>query len=209
MRKLILAAMLAGTVATPALAQPSGEASPFTGLRVEGILGYDSVGFSGDDDVDDIGGDDSLEGAVYGVGIGYDYDAGGLVLGAEAELSDSTGSFDFEDEDVEAGLDTGRDIYVGGRIGFAAGSSAMIYAKGGYTNLKLSANVSDGIDDFSDSDEVDGYRLGAGAEFLFGPRAYGKVEYRYSNYGSFGSDDDFGEIDLDRHQFVAGVGIRF
>lgn len=208
MRKMILAALLAGTVATPALAQSSTETSPFTGLRVEGILGYDSVGFSGDDDVDDIGGSDSLEGFTYGIGVGFDADLGGLVVGGEAELSESNGDFDIDDDDIEAGLDTGRDIYVGGRIGFRAGERALIYGKAGYTNLKLNAEISDGIDTFSGSDEIDGYRLGGGAEFLFGPNAYGKVEYRYSKYGSLDTDD-FGEIDLDRHQFVAGVGFRF
>jgi outer membrane immunogenic protein len=208
MRKYLLAALLAGTVASPALAQ-SAAPGPFTGARVEAILGYDSLGFSGEDDVDDIGGDDSLEGLVYGVGVGFDFDAGGVVVGAEAELSDSTGSFDFEDEDFEAGLDTGRDIYIGGRLGFTVTPSTLLYAKAGYTNLKLEADLADEDEELGGSGDIDGYRLGAGAEFLFGTNAYGKVEYRYSNYGSYGDDDLFGEIDVDRHQFVAGVGIRF
>ena len=206
MRKYVLAALLAGTVASPAFAQA--EPGPFTGARVEAVLGYDSLGFSADDDVDDIGGDDSLEGLLYGVGVGFDFDAGGLVIGAEAEYTDSTGSFEFEDEDFDAGLDTGRDLYVGGRIGFTVTPSTLIYAKGGYTNLKLDATASDSDEFLSGSGEVDGYRIGGGAEFLFGTNAYGKVEYRYSNYGSYGDDEDLG-IDIDRHQFVAGVGLRF
>ena len=207
MRKYILAALLAGTVASPAFAQT--EPGPFTGARVEAVLGYDSLGFSGEDDVDDIGGDDSLEGLLYGVGVGFDFDAGGVVIGAEAEYTDSTGSFEFEDEDVEAGLDTGRDLYVGGRLGFTVAPTTLLYVKGGYTNLKLDANLADEDEDFGGSGEIDGYRLGAGAEFLFGTNSYAKIEYRYSNYGSFGEDDLFGEVDVDRHQFVAGVGLRF
>jgi outer membrane immunogenic protein len=207
MRRYILAALLTGAAASPAFAQA--EPGPFTGARAEAVLGYDSLGFSGEDDVDDIGGDDSLEGLLYGVGVGFDFDAGGVVIGAEAEYTDSTGSFDFEDEDGEAGLDTGRDLYIGGRLGFTVAPTTLLYVKGGYTNLKLDANLSTDDEDFGGSGEIDGYRLGAGAEFLFGTNSYGKIEYRYSNYGSFGDDDLFGEVDVDRHQFVAGVGLRF
>ena len=38
MRKILVAALLAGTLSAPALAQ---DASPFTGFRVEGLAGYD------------------------------------------------------------------------------------------------------------------------------------------------------------------------
>jgi outer membrane immunogenic protein len=210
MRKLLLAAFIAGAASTPALAQPAAGDSPFTGLRLEGLVGYDSIGFSGEDDVDDIGGDDSLEGATYGIGVGFDADLGGVVAGAEVELTESSGDFDFDDDEVTAGLDAGRDIYVGGRLGFVASPNVLIYGKAGYTNLKLRANASDGVTTFRGSDEVDGYRLGGGAEFLFGPNTYGKVEYRYSNYGSFDNNSDvLGDLDMDRHQIVAGVGFRF
>ena len=40
MRKYLLAALLAGSVATPALAQDN---APFSGIRVEGIVGYDTT----------------------------------------------------------------------------------------------------------------------------------------------------------------------
>jgi outer membrane immunogenic protein len=131
------------------------------------------------------------------------------VIGAEVELSDASSDFDFDDGDIQASLDAGRDIYVGGRVGFAAGSRALVYGKAGYTNLKLDASLSDGFDEFVGSDELDGFRLGGGAEFLFGTNTYGKVEYRYSKYDGYEDDDAFGEIDLDRHQIVAGVGFRF
>ena len=72
MRKYILIALLAGTVAAPALAQ---NASPFTGPRVEGLVGYDSLR-SGErennvDDADNEG-DDTIDGVAFGVGAGYD-----------------------------------------------------------------------------------------------------------------------------------------
>src|SRR5687767_1191794 len=92
MRKVLVAALLAGSFATPALAQ---EATSFTGPRVEGIVGYDVLksGESDDDGVDTSSndGDESIEGVGYGVGVGYDFDLGSVVAGVEAEYTDSSG----------------------------------------------------------------------------------------------------------------------
>lgn len=192
MRKYLLSAVVAGTLATPAFAQEA----PFTGLRVEGVVGYDTT------DVED----DGTDGVLYGAGVGYDFQAGRTVLGVEAELTDST-----VDECV-AGVDVtgdelcakfGRDIYVGGRVGARVGRSGLLYAKAGYTNARVSVDYDDGTaggaNDFSLSDELDGVRVGAGGELAIGPNSYVKAEYRYSNY-----EDGF-----DRHQAVAGFGFRF
>jgi outer membrane immunogenic protein len=220
MRKIMLAVLLAGTAATPAFAQPAGEASPFTGLRVEGLAGYDSLrsGDSDDDGVDtnDDEGDESVDGVGFGVGVGYDFDLGGVVAGVEGEFMESTGEQD-SNETVDgvnftSSFEVGRDLYVGGRVGFRAGPSTLVYGKAGYTNTSIEANFDGGGDNFEFDTNVDGYRLGAGIEQLFGPNAYGKIEYRYSNYNSldFSDDEDFETgIDLDRHQVVAGIGFRF
>ena len=220
MRKIILAALLAGTVSSPAFAQTAGEASPFTGLRVEGLAGYDSLR-SGNDDDDGVDtgedeGDESVDGIGFGVGVGYDFDLGGVVAGVEGEFMESTGEQD-SNESVDgvnftSNFEVGRDLYIGGRVGFRAGPSTLVYGKAGYTNTSIEANFEGGGDNFEFDTNVDGYRLGAGIEQLFGPNAYGKIEYRYSNYNSldFSDDEDFETgIDLDRHQVVAGVGFRF
>ena len=216
MRKYVLAALVAGTVASPALAQ---EASPFTGFRVEGLVGYDTLksGEDEDDGVDtgDNDGDETIDGAVFGVGAGYDFDLGGVVAGVEGEFSESTGEAS-NDESIDgfsAQVETGRDLYVGARLGFRASPRTLVYAKGGYTNTSIEADFDDGTDRFEFDTNVDGWRLGAGVEQLFGPNMYGKIEYRYSNYNNLdlaGDDGDFEtDIDLDRHQVIAGLGWRF
>ena len=216
MRKYLLAALLAGTVAAPALAQ---NASPFTGPRVEGLLGYDVLKSGEDDDGVDTGdddGDESIEGAGFGVGVGYDWDLGGVVAGIEGEFMESTGEQDFNesiDAPFSSRIETGRDLYVGARIGAQVAPSTLVYAKGGYTNTSIEAAFEDDTDRFEFDSNVDGWRLGAGVEQLFGPNMYGKLEYRYSNYDNLdfaGNEGDVeADIDLDRHQVVAGVGWRF
>lgn len=225
MRKYVLAALVAGTFAAPALAQDAPGA--FTGFRVEGLLGYDVLKSGERDDgadTDDNNGDESVEGALFGLGVGYDFDLGGVVAGIEGEFSESTGKQE-QDETLDginftSSVKTGRDLYVGGRIGFRAAPSTLVYAKGGYTNTSVEAGFETDDDRFEFDSNVDGWRLGAGIEQLFGPNAYGKIEYRYSNYSNLDFSDDFDfdefesedfdtDIDLDRHQIVAGIGFRF
>jgi outer membrane immunogenic protein len=176
MKRFVAAALAATTFATPAFAQ---DAATFTGPRVEAVIGYDVVGIPGISDPD---------GFAYGVGLGYDFAAGGVILGVEAEISDSETKVT---DAVGDTLETDRDIYVGGRIGTVIGQS-LLYAKAGYTNARFEA---DGIGGAN----ADGIRLGAGVEYALGNNLFLKGEYRYSNY----------EADISRNQVVAGFGFRF
>ncbi len=221
MKKFSIAAiLLASAVSAPAMAQ---NADGFTGLRVEAIGGYDQLKTGSTSDSEIEGRDETVDGALYGAAVGYDVDLNGLVIGAEAEISGTTGK-----QDVDERLNTpfgyrinvDRDIYLGGRIGVAATPSTLVYAKGGYTSTRVESVYTDTAEDdgadfnFETGQSIDGYRIGAGVEQKLGSNAYAKLEYRYSNYDDLKFDDDvFGaealNVDLDRHQVVAGVGIRF
>ena len=144
---LILASASATALAVPAAAQDN---SAFTGPRIEGIAGYDisKAGSDVDNEFNDED-DQSIDGLLYGVGVGYDVAVGGVVLGAEAELSKSTADTGIVDGDLEdlgfgAQLDTGRDIYVGARAGILAGENMLVYVKGGYTNARYNLLADDG-----------------------------------------------------------------
>ena len=95
MRKFAIAAAFAGSTlaAVPALAQASDPT--FTGPRAEVTLGYDHTGAGSSVNNDNGRDDQKIDGLLYGGGIGYDFaTAGGLVLGAEAELTGSTAKSD-------------------------------------------------------------------------------------------------------------------
>jgi outer membrane immunogenic protein len=197
MRKYLLAALAATTtvVSTPALAQTTGTA-PGTGLRVEGIVGYDNARVPGVDS----------SGIVYGARVGYDFGAGGLVVGIEGEATDSSVEEcenGFEATGDEICAEFGRDLYVGGRVGARVGSNTMVYGLAGYTNARVNLDFEDGtaggLDDFRIAEDLDGVRVGAGAEFGIGTNAFVRAEYRYSNY----------EQDIERHQVVGSFGFRF
>lgn len=218
MYKFVVGALLAGAAITPAAAQ---NANPFTGPRVEGLAGYDVLRSGEEDDGVETGddeGNESIEGLGYGVGVGYDFAAGGAVFGIEGEYLDSTGEAEgtesIDGTEFLGRIETGRDLYVGGRVGFTVTPSTLLYAKAGYTNLSIESAFTSDTDNIDFDTTVDGYRLGAGVEQMLGRNAYVKAEYRYSNYNGLQFDDDlFGDetidIDLDRHQVMAGVGFRF
>ena len=207
------------TVSSPAMAQDSSDT--FSGFRLEALAGYDTsrAGSSVDDDVNEDN-DQSIDGLVYGAAIGYDYAVNNIVLGVEADLTDSTAKTEFDNGDFEGfglgDVETGRDIYVGARVGYIVNPGVLVYAKGGYTNARYNISSTFDGDDFRQSIDTDGYRVGAGAEYALGTNTFAKVEYRYSNYSDAeidfegdAPDIDLGDIDTDRHQVMAGVGYRF
>jgi len=214
---ILLAAAAGAAIAAPAAAQDS----EFSGPWVAGVAGYDinKAGSSQDDDINEDR-DESVEGLMYGAAVGYDIDLGTMVVGAEAELTDSKADTDYDSNFNTFGLgavDAGRDIYVGARAGFKATPSTLIYGKAGYTNARFNYVGGDGTTNYNQNLDTDGWRVGAGVEQKFGAMTFGKIEYRYSNYkkGEIDfeatgiADSDRFDIDTDRHQVVASVGIRF
>ena len=189
--------VLIASAAFAALATPA-SAAVTSGARVEAIVGWDhgSVNF------DDFGADLDVngDGIVFGLGAGYDFAVGtGSSIGIDVEASESTADVDIVDGTDSAEISIGRDLYVGGRFTFAAGSNTNIYLKAGYTNARIRGTIDDGTTTVTDAANADGIRGGLGVQFGLGSNAYIGGEYRYSNY----------EADFSRHQAVATLGFRF
>jgi len=169
---LLAAAAAAFTFATPAMAQ---DATAPAGLRVEALVGWDRPGIDGF----------HANGILVGFGAGYDLAVGNSVsLGIDGEISDSSAK--------RSGVSTGRDLYAGGRVNFAMSPKANLYIKGGYTNARVKVS---GVG----AANGDGFRAGAGGQWIVSGKTYVGAEYRYSNY----------EGGFDRHQVALTVGTRF
>lgn len=184
-----LAALAIG--ATPAAAQTTGTPS---GARVEALVGYDSLRV----DLNEFGIDDDLRDndVMYGIGAGYDFAVSpGVSAGVDLEYTQSNNKRDFDDGEENVEISTGRDLYAGGRVSLPISDVANVYAKAGYTNLQVTGE-SAGVDD---KVNLDGYRVGAGAQFAITRGAYVGGEYRFSDY----------EEDVTRHQFAVTLGTRF
>jgi outer membrane immunogenic protein len=181
----ITSVLALAAAASPAAAQ---------GLRAEVHGGWDRV--QGDNQEED--------GIVYGVGLGYDALVGqSAFVGVDLSLDDSS------TKECERGvlvandtacLNAGRDLAAAVRAGVLVGERSKVYALAGYTNARyrFSYTTPAGVTT-RESENLDGFRLGAGYEHGFGANTYGKLEYRYSNY----------EADVSRHQVLVGFGVNF
>ncbi|MBX3593434.1 porin family protein [Sphingomonas sp.] len=178
MKKFALALAAAMTFATPALAQD--QSAPFSGATATVITGYDVVDLN-------TPGVRNPDGVIYGLGLGYDIQKGSAVFGVEGEIADSSARLKAGAATVAS---TARDLYIGGRVGYAAGTT-LIYGKVGYTNARIRTIAGNG--------NADGIRVGVGVEKKLTDSIFAKAEYRYSNY----------EAGVERQQGVVGLGVRF
>jgi len=106
----------------------------------------------------------------------------------------------------------GRELYAGGRLTASLSSKFNIFAKAGYTNLRLKSTttafgagagpVAPGPSlslSATVSENLDGVRLGVGGQFTLTKSLFLGTEYSYSNY----------EADVSRNQLLASLGFRF
>lgn len=202
MKKAIILALSACVISVPAYAQENASKG---GAKIGVLAGYDSVRLSLD------GESGSKGGFVYGVTAGYDFELGTAIVGIEAELADASTKesvTDILEAGDEASISASRDLYVGARFGYSAASNILLYVKGGYTNVRAKARYAGTAGSFSESDTLDGFRLGAGAE-LVGESNFARIEYRYSDYGKYSYQGFNTGLSAARHQIVATGGFRF
>jgi outer membrane immunogenic protein len=174
----IALAIAASALASPAMAQESGD---FSGVKATAIAGYDNIDLG-------IAGLDNVDGFLYGAALGYDIQSGNVVYGAELEATESTGKI----SNAAGRIDAGRDLYAGARLGYVVGDAAMLYAKAGYTNARVSSPGAGG-------ENGDGVRVGAGVEYKLSEKMFARGEYRYSNY----------EGGVSRNQGLVSLGVKF
>ena len=202
MKKLISAAAFVASTFAPAMAQ---DAVPFSGPWIGFSGGFDSVNLK-------LNGDSGSDnGVLYGVNAGYDFNLGGAVIGVEAELSDSTVKESGSDVLVandQLSLAASRDIYAGVRVGVPVSSSVLAYAKGGYSNARAKLSYTDSTGTYSEGDNLDGFRIGAGVEYSVN-KVIARVEYRYSDYGTYDYAGVSTGLKTSRHQIAVTGGWRF
>lgn len=164
--------LLAG-LATPALA----EAPQLRGTVIGGLERTDSAPGAG-----------AVDGVYYGVQLGADWDLGGIKVGVEAELGDSTANA------PNLGNQANQSLFANAalRLAVPITDGSRVFVRGGYAYHKIDYAVGPAF-------EGHGYTLGGGAELDLGQRLFVRGEYRYSDYGQ----------SVRGQHFVAGLGFRF
>ena len=184
-------------------------AQSFDGPRAEARIGFDNPNFSIGFEDESIEAD--ISGVMFGAELGYDRQFGagfaGAYVGAELSRARQCGELFGEDE-LCTKMD--RNFTVGARLGVIAADGVAFYAKGGYSNGRLKTTYEDfeGIlDDESLSNTRGGFHLGGGMEIAATQNVYVRGEYVMTNYNDASVDGI--TADIDRDQFILGVGMRF
>ena len=139
--------------------------------------------------------DNELDASGLGVGahLGYMYDFGGFVLGAEAEW-DFYNDVGFDPDDNPEIDSIGR---LKARAGVPIGNDFLAYGTAGIAH----ARISDGDDTFSD----EGWLVGAGAEYMINDNFSVGGEVLYHRFDEF----DDGDVDVEATTVSLRGSFRF
>ena len=147
----------------------------------------------------------SSDGALFGVGLGYNHDMGDFVFGLDGDVSLLTNENRLEMKET---VDADYDWFATARL--RAGydmDGTLIYATGGIA--ALSGNFE------ADGDSVDetfiGWTAGGGIEHMMSDSISIKAEALYADFGSenFSLAGDETKIDSDMIVVRAGISFRF
>nr|WP_028032843.1 outer membrane protein [Chelativorans sp. J32] len=174
-------------------------AGPYAGIA----LGY---GFSGSTEVSPAGlpsTDIDTDGFVGNVFGGWQGQSGQFVYGVEGDV----GYNGMDGDDSGFSTEAGVDGTLRARLGYAATDNVLLYATGGGAVGRHEVSNALG----SDSQTMWGWTAGAGVDVKLTPKAFARLEYRYTDLGSEtftigGVDHD---VDATSNKVLLGVGMQF
>jgi outer membrane immunogenic protein len=128
------------------------------------------------------------KGWLAGVQLGYNYQIGSFVVGAEGDYSWADVKKVVNDPlglgGGQASLKNDYFATLALRLGYAI-DRTLIYAKGGGAWTRDKLDITDGIGGFGNGRfNRSGWMLGAGVEYAFWDNISAKVDYNYLNFGS-------------------------
>ncbi|AVA25185.1 outer membrane domain-containing protein (plasmid) [Rhizobium sp. NXC24] len=131
--------------------------------------------------------------------IGYNWQfENNVVLGLEGDLN-----YNWNKDTIAPGIDVGTDIdgSVRARLGYAF-DRALIYATGGWEATRGFIDTGS-----KDTKTFNGWTVGAGVDYAFTDRVFGRLEYRYTDFGD--KDINGVKVDLKQNAVVVGIGVKF
>ena len=168
-------------------------AGPYAGIN----LGY---GFGGH--VKAPGVDAKTKGFIGGVFGGYNWQQENFVYGAEADL----GYNGTKGSDNGLSAKTGIEGSLRARLGYAVTPEILLYGTGGLA--AKNQKITDSVTGTDESKGMLGWTAGVGSDIKITDNVFGRVEYRYTDYG----DKDFGatgNVKSKDNRVTFGVGMKF
>ena len=164
------------------------------------MAGY---GFAGTSDDDTSGASVSTDGFVGSGFVGYNFDAGnGVIAGVEGDVGYSGVEGSEDGVTVKGGVDGS----LRARLGYTVTPDWLAYVTAGGAAKQMKVEAAGD----SDSQTQLGWTAGVGSDIKLTEKVFGRVEYRYTDYGS--ADFDVGggrNVDAKDHRVQVGLGLHF
>ena len=170
---------------------------PYVGAQI----GY---GFAGRSEDSLTGFTLDTEGFVGGGFAGYNFDTGnGFIIGVEGDI----GYSGVKESDFGVEVESGLEGSLRARLGYTVTPDVLLYATAGGAAKRMS--VSEG--GIEDSNTATGWTAGVGTDIKLTNQVFGRVEYRYTDYGSdtYVTGSGASEFDARDHRVLFGVGVHF
>lgn len=134
---------------------------------------------------------------------GYNFQTGSFVYGVEGDVGYSGVEGSDGGNKVEGGLNGS----IRARMGVAATDRVLIYGTAGGAAENTEVSNAAGSDDKT----LLGYTVGAGVDAKLTDQVFGRVEYRYTDYGSetFNTGGFAQNVDTRDHKVSVGLGVKF
>ncbi|WP_421913695.1 outer membrane protein [Mesorhizobium sp.] len=169
-------------------------AGPYAGLSV----GY---GFAGHANLRDQDNNVGTKGFVGGVFGGYQWQQENFVYGAEADI----GYNGVKGSNFGADAKGGVEGSLRARLGYAVTPDILLYGTAG--GALKDQKVDDGV--ASDSKTMLGWTAGVGTDIKITENVFGRVEYRYTDFGSKDFGGGIGNVKSTDNRVTFGVGMKF
>jgi len=166
-------------------------------------------------DVDPGGfGIDDLNGGMFGGYVGYNWQSGPWVIGAEGDFNgvwnDQT-SFVAGPPAFTTEIGTDWLASIRARAGYAF-DRTLVFATGGVAFTKASEDLTFvGGPAFSGDDTFTGWTIGGGVEYAFTDNWIGRAEYRFYDFNDKDLDGPggIGSVSLDSQTLTVGIAYKF
>ena len=170
-------------------------AGPYAGLQI----GY---GFSGRTKIPDFDTRIKTDGFLGGAFAGYNWQQENFVYGIEGDIGYNGESGTENGFKSKSGLEGS----LRARLGYSVSPDILLYGTAG--GAGKNQKIIDEVADTSQSKGMFGWTAGAGADIKFTENVFGRVEYRYTDFGS-ATFDNIGKVKSTDNRIMFGVGMKF
>jgi outer membrane immunogenic protein len=184
-------ALAAALAFVPGAAMAQDDDAKLVGVRAEARIGYETPTVSDGGQIYKIG-----SAVSYGGEVGFDFKLGKTVQAGPYA------AYEFSSVSLCSGndcLNEQGNVGAGLRLGFAASSKVVVYAKAGYARISFKATSGN----LSATDGKDGVQGALGVDVNLSKHVYLMAEVNYADYGKYAG------VNLARRHVAAGVGFRF